>query len=262
MTPLAHKVAREITLPVSLRSFDDRAEVLPQIFDAQFFECSDVLEDAFEVAKSMHRSSYEPDELVFLPAPLTWLEVRGPRGRFACLLKERTKTTFETSFVLNEDNFPMGPFISVATKKSLPLKNTATLLGMFFMGMRLRGDTPLTTELLGQFEYLLYALLAMINSPHAVDQHRRAPHAGLERELCRSIGNTHFKLRPWTELKLHIEYHDDVSTESGSGDGLRKALHFCRSHVRFRLGKLERVRGHWRGDASFGVVRKHYRVER
>lgn len=36
--------------------------------------------------------------------------------------------------------------------------------------------------------------------------------------------------------------------------------HFCRAHLRFRAGKLELVRPHWRGDASLGRVAPFYRV--
>ncbi len=46
---------------------------------------------------------------------------------------------------------------------------------------------------------------------------------------------------------------------NGDSKGARKH-HFCRAFLRFRLGQMELVRPHWRGDSTLGVTRPHFRV--
>ena len=65
-----------------------------------------------------------------------------------------------------------------------------------------------------------------------------------------------------TEIKLEITEPVDASHDPSmeahyTGD---RALHFCRAHLRIRLGKLEIVRSHWRGDASLGIKQSRYRL--
>ncbi len=45
-----------------------------------------------------------------------------------------------------------------------------------------------------------------------------------------------------------------------SGDGHTRPHHFCRAFLRFRLGKMEMVRPHWRGNAAVGVRAPNFRV--
>ena len=45
---------------------------------------------------------------------------------------------------------------------------------------------------------------------------------------------------------------------SAHGSGM--ALHTVRAFWRFKLGKLEFVRPHWRGDPAYGVSRRVYRL--
>lgn len=44
------------------------------------------------------------------------------------------------------------------------------------------------------------------------------------------------------------------------GDGHTRPHHFCRAFLRFRLGKMEMVRPHWRGNATVGVRAPNFRV--
>jgi hypothetical protein len=39
-----------------------------------------------------------------------------------------------------------------------------------------------------------------------------------------------------------------------------KCLHFCRSHLRVRNGRLEQVKAHWRGNPSLGIKQTRYKL--
>jgi hypothetical protein len=73
------------------------------------------------------------------------------------------------------------------------------------------------------------------------------------------------KLSPpgeWYEIKLQVtkpRYVDDGAPHADQITGQR-ALHFVRKFIRIRLGKLEYVREHWRGDPALGVRQSDYRV--
>lgn len=68
--------------------------------------------------------------------------------------------------------------------------------------------------------------------------------------------------RDWTEIKLQINKPADIDDGQPHADRVtgQRALHFCRSHLRVKRGKLEYVRSHWRGDASLGIRRSTYKV--
>jgi hypothetical protein len=109
----------------------------------------------------------------------------------------------------------------------------------------------------------LVALLAMINTPRVVGRRQHMPHAGLQKALARArqmVGKS--PLRAWSEIVLEVTppdlHHDEDPRElrlSGA-----KALHFVRAHLRIRLGHLELVSSHWRGDPALGIKQTRYRV--
>jgi hypothetical protein len=71
-----------------------------------------------------------------------------------------------------------------------------------------------------------------------------------------------FPLRAWTEIKLEVcppKWAGDLPENETHFTGTR-ALHFCRAHARIRLGRLEFVRAHWRGDPALGIKRSRYRL--
>lgn len=101
MTPLAMKVANELTLPKAQRMFDDRAHVL-DLFDQEMhcFEVSAlsksvnaVLDDPLaaddpDAAWSAWRDIETMLPRMFLPSPVTWLEQSFNGERLACVLRE------------------------------------------------------------------------------------------------------------------------------------------------------------------------------
>jgi hypothetical protein len=101
MTPLATKIARELTLPVKQRRFDDTAGVLG-LFD-QDMHCFEVSALTNSV-NSVLDGPLEADDVdgawdvwneiatmipgMFLPSPVTWLEQVFGGHRMACVLRE------------------------------------------------------------------------------------------------------------------------------------------------------------------------------
>lgn len=111
---------------------------------------------------------------------------------------------------------------------------------------------------------ILYACLAMINTPSVVGRRVNRAHAGLQKRLASLRGSPHGgALRPWTEIVLEVtEPRDGAGADACAAERMsgRKALHFCRSHLRIQNGRLTRVRAHWRGDAALGIVQSRYKV--
>ena len=107
----------------------------------------------------------------------------------------------------------------------------------------------------------LYGLLAIINTPRVIMRRQHMPHAGLQRALIASRRITgKYPLLAWQELQLKVQPPDiDESDHEAHLTGAR-ALHFCRAHLRIRLGRLELVSAHWRGDPALGIKQTRYRV--
>lgn len=88
------------------------------------------------------------------------------------------------------------------------------------------------------------------------------PHRKVERELTKAFGLGKFPLRAWTELRLTVAKPaeiDDGESHEAHLTG-RRALHFCRKHIRIRNGKLEYVSAHWRGDPALGIKQTRYKL--
>ena len=74
-----------------------------------------------------------------------------------------------------------------------------------------------------------------------------------------------FPMHAWTEITLWIDPTGaNAEAENAVVEGRlsgQKCLHFVRSFLRWRLGQLERVTAHWRGDGSKGIKRSRYNVK-
>lgn len=87
------------------------------------------------------------------------------------------------------------------------------------------------------------------------------PHRGLERALIANqklVGK--FPLHAWTEIKLHVTPPKEAEGEHEAHLTGERALHFCRAHLRIRLGRLEVVKAHWRGNPAIGIKQSRYTV--
>ena len=115
--------------------------------------------------------------------------------------------------------------------------------------------------LVGRLSAGLYGALALINTPRVIGRKQHMPHAGLQKKMAAARGMVgKFPLRGWTELTLAVSppavdgQEHEVRLTGG------KALHFCRAHLRIRLGQVELVKPHWRGDPALGIKQTRYRV--
>jgi hypothetical protein len=255
------------------------------------FEVSAVHELAGMLGEQAKEKNSIAESLAFLPAPATWLEYALPadKGRGGYLLTQKTETTASCVRLYAADVGPGTAFIPLPLA-DLPLLGTSdadgfaldsTLsqqeLGHQYLadqadrilaeaGVRkarwdssnVDWDRLLLDEQLGA--YRLYALLSIINSPKIIDRSTHKPSSGLQKRLGRKATKP-FELLPWHEIFLDVRPPPDGEHDTGGGRLTGpKAFHFCRSFIRIRLGKLERVRAHWRGDPALGVSQASYRV--
>jgi hypothetical protein len=264
MTPLARKIVNELMLPLKQREFNDVCGILKRMSDVHCFEVSEVSLLSRSMMEDMIRLPKSVGPLAFLPAQRTWIEEKDTDGaRFGVLL----------SSVNGPDGKPHHAAVDTAVWSDRSFKSVGNgvieLIGSLRPGEAPRSmmlshckTTPDDLES-NRFTYWLYAVLALINSPRIIGRKQHMPHRGLERAIIARRGVIgKFPLHAWTEIKLEVNSPKDASGE-GSQEAHytgERALHFCRAHIRIRLGKLEIVRGHWRGDASLGMRQSRYKL--
>lgn len=253
MTPLAHRFVKQLTGPPSAREL--QPAVLDRIADAHCFDVTDAAELIGGLGVKLFwehsdEGRFDPT-LAFLPAPKTWIEYLEGGKRRGYLIETPANilstaaalSTFETD----------GDRIKAWDAGSLVLmaNDPPCVMAPENDSDEAQIDTYAT-------EYFLYAALAVINSPKTIGRRMHEPHRGLGRSL--KAGGFMFPLRGWTEIKLQV--HNPVANgefEEGHLTG-QKALHFCRAHLRIKMGRLEHVRAHWRGNPALGTKNSRYRV--
>ena len=265
MTPLAQAIANDACLPLAKRRFGNLAREIGLFDDLHFFECSAIYEAAVGIADKLavDRTS-KARKMTFLAAPRMLIEIATPScvtNRQAFLLEQDGDCARVTSlFMARADGFVARNPASI----TIPMMKSDEPLGTYTMD---RGhpitDDPEYRPAMDALASGIVALLAMINTPRVIGRRQQMPHAGLQRKLVASramVGK--FPLRAWTELKLEVSPPRDASSDGDHETHLTggKALHFCRCHLRIRLGQLELVSAHWRGDPALGIKRIRYAV--
>lgn len=280
MTPLAKKIVEQLTLPqkkrVSMEA--DGADIIHRMDDVHCFEMSAVDDIIYDLQEKLlddyHRNGgLNIGELAFLPAQKTWIErhLGGSRRTGWLLISDESCTAdcrvigamFDNPFYPGLASFDMGtlplfkdrpgPMVPADSKFLTQIKETALASGL--------SPEDAMYNLLTIPQFALYARLALINEPRMIGRKVHHKNSSLERKLLEKraiIGS--FPLHAWTEIKLEV----GVPENGGEGEAHltgQKCLHFCRSHLRVRRGRLEVVRGHWRGDASIGIKQSRYSVE-
>lgn len=269
MTPLAHQIVKDLTVPVK-----DRKVWCPDInlsklmSDIHCFEMSDVggLYDILHQARRDDDDSFMSanQNLMFLPAPKTWIEYRNGFGRTATLAIEAdddpTHAHVFCAYRINDLTF-VYPCGRMHLKENIVYWNHNWLdyLPHRINKKRFAEIGPDPRDEMGSIP----TMLAIINSPKIIGRRQHMPHRGLERSLIakqKAIGK--FPLHAWTEIQLKVTPPKGMSGDEPVEAHLtgQRALHFCRAHLRVRLGRLEVVRAHWRGDASIGIKQSRYKV--
>jgi hypothetical protein len=216
------------------------------------------------------------DQRIFLPSPFTWVEHRTNNGRLGALIY---KNPFEGSVTLNmragvgqrlEDPYVARLATFNADDGDLMFASKLIFFGKSDVGRFIVGQYPVPSEEepgFGDEELLarartLAASLSLINTPRIVGRRQHMPHAGLQKKIAARKGMAgKFPLHAWTEIKLEVTptYYDGTEHEARLTGG--KALHFCRAHLRIRLGHVELVSAHWRGDPSLGIKQTRYSLQ-
>jgi hypothetical protein len=229
--------------------------------DLHFFECSGIFDPALHLGNDMLRRPRNAERLAFLPAPRTWIEFLTPSS----------KASARTAFLLEEDGDAAAVRNIFLDRNGDVTANVQASLRLPLMGSKEFGTFQVMTDawrgsdriICDQTAALIYAFLAMINTPRIIGRRQHMPHAGLQRQLARARGMVGmYPLRAWQEIVLGVspprsEADNEPRETRLTGE---KALHFVRCHLRIRLGMLELVTAHWRGDAALGIKQTRYRL--
>jgi hypothetical protein len=278
MTPLAQRILRDALLPEQQRQFRHNgaknSELPLRLARASAFEMTAVFEMVPDLGMKMleidagHMVGLRETTYAFLPAPRTWMEF-APRippelsrpglssRRHGILLEEVPAERCALATICISE----GSYFGVLVETIIQLQGSDRLgevrYGVLLMQPQNPEEAKEAEEGVKCLTMDIYPMLALINTPKVIGRREHAPHKGLQRQLKAAGGAI---LRPWTEIMLDVTVRDsDGVGESGRLSG-GKALHFCRQYLRIRLGRLEIVRSHWRGDPVLGVVRASYTV--
>jgi len=190
-------------------------------------------------------------KLIFLPAPRTWIE---------CDTKGRKYNGGNATYLVDRgDGWANEYAIEAPHPEDTTHKWTTYQMGRIdLQNGRLHTWGEGEGHLL-QGVCWLFSALALINSPRVISHVQHQPHKGLQRDLNKLRGGK-FPMHAWTEIVLRVRNPEEPeSHRDGYLTGAR-ALHFVRKHIRIRLGRLEYVSAHWRGDPSIGIRQSRYRV--
>lgn len=263
MTPIAHALAMDLLQPAKKRRFAEAASIVRPFDDLHCFEMTAVDEAAQSLADAII-SKKPSGKLAFLPAPRTFIETGLPPGVAATntlgikrsgILLEIAEDGQSASMIPVVAS-PDGQIKTSGDAFNLPLNQAAD--GTVLWNKENWHSTAVEAS---QAASLAYAYLAMINTPRVILRHQHQAHKG----LARAARAASFQPpRPWQEIRLEVRPPDleprgqkDNAKDVLSG---AKALHFVRCHLRFRLGSLELVSAHWRGDPAFGITQSRYAV--
>lgn len=236
--------------------------------DVHCFDVTEIRTVAVDLAGNVGRIIGSP-ETTFLPAQKTWIEYTSPPTAYDLSTWCDPRAAIDPNGKVSRT----GWLLEQSSKSRSIISITEAFQQGDFFGSTMRSPDCLDLET-GRNEFgrqldafgpdnMLIAFLLFINTPKVIGRQQHMPHRGLEKSLLRDrklIG--HFPLHAWTEIKLHIGVPVDMQSEVGGEAHLtgNKALHFCRAHLRVRLGRLEFVRSHWRGDPALGIKRSRYKL--
>lgn len=264
MTPLAYQ-----SMKAQHCSIGSVSKNLPDIRGIHCFEVSAIRSMIEDVSRMVDRFK------TFLPAPKTWIERRN-----------HLNPTMRTGFYIEEGVDGAAVWRMFNVGHDCVSASFCGTIGLFDRSGEVNPDandkffletydaawaTP-ETEARGRSNILSYntkqlrevvGLLAIINSPRVIGRKQIMPHRGIEKRLSRAMKAVgKFPLQAWTEITLNVSKPievDDGEIHEAHLTG-KRALHFCRSHIRIRYGQLEYVTSHWRGDAAIGIKQSRYKV--
>jgi hypothetical protein len=200
---------------------------------------------------------------LFLPAERVWIEwhqdstIMPGAGRMGVLLEAAHTFRPDLDYTLTMGRASI--FLPAARGAAVPFRN---LMGMFDFpteGAALRfrdivGIEGLDEEVAGAW---VCAVLCLINTPR-IAQVRPHDHTKLNKARARARKPP---VLDWGEVHLTVDLGAPGRGDQTSPTELR-ALHHVRAHLRIRLGQVELVRPHYRGDPSAGIRLHRHVVSR
>lgn len=264
MTPLAQRLAKELISSKNPHWVSNKEALRKSLYDIHCFECTAIIplleELGIQAAKLGKGIEKTMGRFGFLPAPKTWVEFKRLNGeRMSLLAEEYHKDKEITQVTLFWDDFaqPLGTVHLPTCTYDVPdvqMIVPQTLIDDF----KRNGIDPSYAP--SGMLSMLQGFLTLINTPKIIGRRQNMPHVGLERNLVKKFGAGKFPLHAWTEIKLEVTKPieiDDGEPHEAHLTG-RRALHFCRAHLRIQSGKLVYVSSHWRGDAAIGIKQSRY----
>lgn len=275
MTPLAHRIIKDMTLPLKRRTMTFLEPALLAHFreEVHCFEVTAVQDLAVDLKNQMLESGLPSIVGAFLPAERTWLEWSAPdefspKGRIGVMLV-RHPNGFADVFVTSGDGIPRQRLGRLAMSDELAKISVAyPEWDLKAEKQYIQLDPQLPTGPYPDdhpaygFVWTLYALLLLINTPHVTSHTQHDPHRALAREVLahrKLLGI--FPLQAWTEITLKPgvinseEQHDAVTGTTGT-----VALHWTRAHRRRIHGVWTVISDYWSGDGSLGIRQSRYKV--
>lgn len=257
MTPLAYRFAKRLTLPIKKRERVVVGNAIDEFRDIHCFECSEINQILVEADHKTRVAAWSGE--LFLPAPRTWIEWDQPDHRLAVLLTEvdNDSSAFNCFLFCGFKNHDGLIADRIGSIKDYRLESDSV------KGLNISGEMAEKDEhwIVGKL-LSAKAFLSFINAPRIIGRRQFMPNRALERRLNGTLGVGKFPLHAWHELKLEVNkptWIDDGEPHESHLTG-RRALHFCRAHLRIRNGNLEFVQSHWRGDPALGIKQTRYRV--
>jgi len=270
LTPLASYLAKQLVTRPKDREHEWRSDyniklLRKSLDDIHCFEVSACLSLIDDLVNKMleqgeQRSNELMDTYAFLPAPKTWVEWHHPIGGRAAILFDQV-TGYEAAFATlfyKECGSVLG---RISTRiMTFDTKGHDPVLPQWIQPFN--AEHGLSSDMPGGVLFIGRLLLLLINSPKIIGRRQHMPHAGLERRLVRGLGAGKFPLHAWTEILLQVAKPPEIDDGEPHEAHLtgRRALHFCRKHIRIRYGQLEYVSAHWRGDPALGIKQSRYTV--
>lgn len=267
MTPLAQAIANALTDPkkrgVPMLQPSSHQFVF-KLLEARCFDVTAVKEMASDLGSNMLLSGKRGATLAFLPAPITFIE----HTEQLTTLSGTALSGGRMGWMLIESPDKISAEVYQFVRPNVTEEVRGAYLGKMCFEERLGFVASESVLKSPQYEGAanftfggLFGFLAMINTPRVVSRREHPPHVGLQRKLAAYHGVPgKFPLHPWSEIVLEVSPPASDNGEYAPRLTGAKALHFCRAHLRIRLGRLEMVSAHWRGDATLGIKPSRYRV--
>ncbi len=261
MTPLAYQLMSELLKPHKKQApwcRDDKymQGIFQHFGDTYCFDVSEVQDLIRDLANKLEQDyATDPERfdprLAFLAAPSMWIETSFP-GSGSAPKGARIAAAYWLNPLTDDPQRVLVDVFTGVTGTVPRDANPSIKLHSLAGSLTLLQQPDIQYLAHTKDHFLVYAMLAIINSPRVIPQDEIQPHRGHAREL-RQRGLP-FEPKPWRKITLSVS-RSAVLEATGEDTGTlhgTKAHHFVRRFARIRLGRLEVVKAHWRGNPERG----------